>query len=202
MIVADVETSGISPSRNSILSIGALDFNNHKNQFYGECRVWDGAEISSEALAINEFSQEEALDPDKQTLEELAHKFFVWTQECPEKTLAGQNVSFDRDFLNDSFRRAKIDYRFAVRSVDLHSVCYADFLIHGTEPPLKNDHTDLDLDAIANYVGMPSEPKPHNALNGAKYEAEAFNRLLYGKNLLEEFAEYPVVKAMQKLPKV
>ena len=33
------------------------------------------------------------------------------------------------------------------------------------------------------------EGKPHNALQDAKLTAECFNRLVYGKNLLQEYAE-------------
>jgi hypothetical protein len=36
------------------------------------------------------------------------------------------------------------------------------------------------------------EPRPHNALNWAKYEAEAFSRYFYGKKLLPEFEKYDI----------
>jgi hypothetical protein len=52
--------------------------------------------------------------------------------------------------------------------------------------------TRLSADTTLKYVGIPPEPKPHHALNGAKYEAEAFSRLIYGKNLLHEFAQFAV----------
>jgi len=42
------------------------------------------------------------------------------------------------------------------------------------------------------YVGIPAEPKPHNALRGAKWEAEVFMRLLYNKNLFPEFKEFEI----------
>ena len=45
MIVVDVETTGVDARKNSIVSIGAVDFENQKNQFYGECKIWEGAEI-------------------------------------------------------------------------------------------------------------------------------------------------------------
>ncbi|GIU68698.1 MAG: hypothetical protein KatS3mg001_548 [Candidatus Pacearchaeota archaeon] len=48
----------------------------------------------------------------------------------------------------------------------------------------------FSLDEILKYVGLSSEPKPHNALMGAKLSSEAFSRIIYGKNLLKEFEEY------------
>lgn len=40
--------------------------------------------------------------------------------------------------------------------------------------------------------GLPNEPIPHNALTGAKMEAEAFSRFIYGKSFFKEFENYPV----------
>ena len=60
MIIVDVESTGIEPEKHSILSIGALDFDNPENQFYGECRAWDWAHIMDESLVVNGFSREEA----------------------------------------------------------------------------------------------------------------------------------------------
>ena len=43
-----------------------------------------------------------------------------------------------------------------------------------------------------NYVGIPDEPEPHNALTGALSHAEVISRLLYSKSLLPEFTNFPV----------
>ena len=52
MIVVDLETTGVDPRKHSILSIGAVDFNNQENYFYGECRIREGALIDNYALAV------------------------------------------------------------------------------------------------------------------------------------------------------
>ena len=65
MIIVDVESSGVDPVKHSLLSIGAIDFLNPKNQFYGECRVWDGAHIMDEALAVNGFTKEQITNKKK-----------------------------------------------------------------------------------------------------------------------------------------
>lgn len=193
MIVADIEATGLDPHKHSILSIGAVDFENPERQFYGECRIWDGARIMPDAIAVNGFTEAECRDTQKHSLEELMQNFLHWIEQCEDKTLAGQNPSFDRDFLNDSFARAHIGWHFAYRTLDLNSMAYMDMVKRGVAVPTKNDRTDLSLDTILHYVGLPEEPKPHIGINGAKYEAEAFSRLLYGKNLLPEFAQYPVL---------
>ncbi len=80
---------------------------------------------------------------------------------------------------------------FKKRSVDLHSVCYTHMLVRGRNPA-KEGTSIVSLDKVLEYVGLQPEPKPHNALTGAKLEAEAFSRLIYGRQLLPEYAEFKI----------
>lgn len=192
MIIVDVEASGTEENKNSILSIGAFDFDNPSNQFYGECKVWEGAHINDDALAVNGFTKEQAVDTSKQTDIELVKKFIEWSNTCKERTLAGQNPSFDRDFMHSSAIRGHLDWPFAFRTIDQHTLCYMHMVKRGITPPITNNRSDLNSDKIMNYVGIPAEPKPHNALNGAKVAGEAISRLLYGKKLLPEFEKFEI----------
>ncbi len=65
MIVVDVEASGVDYEKNSIVSVGAFDFDNPDNRFYKECRIWDGSHINKESLEVNGFSEEEIKDKNK-----------------------------------------------------------------------------------------------------------------------------------------
>ena len=65
---------------------------------------------------------------------------------------------------------------------------------HGIQPPIGHRRSALDLDAVLNYVGIPAEPTPHNALTGALSHAEAISRLLYGRKLLPEFSQFEIPK--------
>lgn len=192
MIIVDVESSGIEPTKHSVLSIGAIDFSNPKNQFYGECRVWDGAHIMDEALAVNGFTREQIVDEKKQTEESLVKSFLAWIMPLREHTIAGQNPSFDRDAIHKAAERYHLNWPLAYRTIDLHTACYLHMIRRGITPPVANKRSDLNSDKIMKYVGIPTEPRPHNALNGAKVAGEALSRLLYGKSLLEEFKDYPV----------
>ena len=80
MLMVDVESSGTVADKHSILSIGALDLDHPEHRFYGECRVWDGAHIQEEALAVNGFTEEEARDSNKKTEAELIREFMEWSQ--------------------------------------------------------------------------------------------------------------------------
>ena len=192
MIIADIEASGTNPYKHSIVSVGAVDFDNPENQFYEECKIWDGAHIEEEALAVNGFTKKQITDPSKQGDKELLEKFLLWAEPFKDRTLAGQNPSFDRDFLQATAERYHVNWKFAHRTLDLHSICYFHIVGRGKQPPFdrKKRHSALNLDAILRYVGLPKEPEPHNGLTGAKMEAEAFSRILRGEPLFAEYQKY------------
>ena len=193
MLIVDVEASGTEPLKHSIVSVGALDLANPTNRFYEECRVWDGAHIMDEALAVNGFSREEVTDKKKQSESDLIHAFLHWSDGLEERTLAGQNVSFDRDFLKAAAERAgHTDWQFAYRTIDTHTLCYMHMIEHGVQPPVVRNRSALNLDAVLNYCGIPEEPAPHNALTGALSHAEVISRLLFGRKLLPEFTQFEI----------
>ena len=193
MLVVDVEASGTEAHKHSIVSVGALDLANPTNRFYEECRVWDGAHIMDEALVVNGFTKEQITDPKKQSEADVVHAFMHWSKDLSEKTLAGQNVSFDRDFLKYACERAgHTDWPFAYRTIDTHTLCYMHMVNRGKQPPVMKNRSALDLDAILNYCGIPEEPSPHNALTGALSHAEVISRLLYGRKLLSEFSPFEI----------
>ncbi len=195
MLVVDVEASGTDYHKHSIVSVGALDIENPKNRFYEECRIWDGAHIMDEAMAVNGFTKEQVTDPKKQSEADLTHLFLRWSEQVPDRTLAAQNVSFDRDFLKAAASRAgHTSWPFSYRTLDIHSLTYMHMLDRGVQPPFDKvkRHSALDLDQALLYCGIPSEPMPHNALTGALSHAEVISRLLYGRKLLPEFAEFEI----------
>jgi DNA polymerase III epsilon subunit-like protein len=203
MIIIDIETSGINPIKNSILSIGAVDFSNSQNQFYGECR-WEGGEIDPRALNVNGFTLENITSSKKKNLKEILLDFQTWMDPIEDQTFGGHNLgAFDIPFLINSLKRKNLlqyfnfngeNPKFGKRTVDLHSEVYSSHLKRGIEIPLKHKMSYLNSTNALVYTGLPKEPMPHNALTGAKMEAEALSRLICGKNLLEEYKKYEIPK--------
>ena len=194
MIVVDVEASGTEYEKHSIVSIGALDFDNPTNQFYDECRIWEGAHIMEGALEVNGFTEAEITDPTKKSEQEITTAFLAWSEDITDRTLAGQNVSFDRDFLKAAAGRAGLNWDLAYRTIDTHTLCWMHMVKRGLTPPIDPEkrRSALDLDAVLNYIGIPAEPTPHNALTGALSHAEVIARLLYDKKLLPEFEQFDI----------
>lgn len=194
MLILDIEASGTEYHKHSIVSIGAIDFDNPERCFYAECKIWPGAHIMEGALAVNGFTEAEITDPTKKTEAEVVVEFLEWTQQLGDRTITGQNPSFDRDFVRAAAGRAGLSWDLAYRTIDTHSLCWMHMINRGLIPPIDAQHrrSALDLDAILNYCGIPEEPQPHNALTGAKSHAEVTSRLLYNKKLLPEFAEFTI----------
>jgi DNA polymerase III epsilon subunit-like protein len=192
MIVLDIETTGLDPVRHSIIEIGAIEFENPQNVFNEKCQIWNGAEINADALEINGFRPDELSDPQILTQTDIIERFNHWLGSIYDRTIAGHNVDFDISFLNESCRRLNISFNYGKRKTDQHSLVYAHLLKRNIKPPLKDGVSDLNSDFIMDYVGIPHEPKPHRAINGARYEMEALSRLIYGNRVFEEFRVYDV----------
>lgn len=225
MIILDVEASGTHYGKHSIVSIGAVDFDNPENRFYEECRIWEASDLRGKsegafeivceqcgakcpkgvqpqlrasimdgALEVNGFTEAQITDSKKQTEAEVTQKFIEWSQHMADRTLTGQNVSFDRDFLRAAAQRAKLSWDFAYRTIDTHSLCWMHIIKRGNKPPVDAQHkrSSLDLDAVLQYCGIPDEPHPHNALTGALCHAEVTSRLLFDRKLLPEFEEFDI----------
>ena len=194
MLIIDIEATGTNAQKHSILSIGALDLENPINRFYGECHLWEGAHVMEEALEVNGFTKEQIYDSTKQTEAELITTFMEWTHTLSDRTPAGQNVSFDRAYVEAACVRAHVQFDLPFRTLDAHTLCYLHMLKRGITPPfdIEHKHSALNLDGVMNYCGIPDEPDPHNAMTGAMSHGEVIARLLYDKKLLPEFSHYEI----------
>jgi hypothetical protein len=191
--VLDVETTGLDPAKCAILSVGIVSYGGRLNEFYREYYPFNGAEIMEKGMEINGFELDkigrDPVNDPRNVVEDVGT--FLKANGC--SVTAGQNPSFDRNFVNAYAERYGADFRLPIWMLDLHSVCIAYMLGKGIDIPRKPDvGLFLSGDAILEFVGLGAEPKPHNALNGARYEFEALCRLIYGKNVLPEFSDRPV----------
>lgn len=181
MIVVDVETGGLNPTLNPLLSIGAVDYDNPMNRFYGMCHPRSRFLIEESALEINGLKKEDLLKHPTST-KELLESFFAWVNSTSReyKMLAGENPSFDRDFIDINARLSGLVSPFGHRTVDLHTLAYTKL------------YAKINADGIYKRLGMPEEPRPHHAMNGALWEAEAFSRILQQKSIIEQFSDIPI----------
>jgi len=203
MLVVDVETTGIDENKNSIVSVGGVIIPKIEEDtikyLYNEARVWPGAEISDRTLEVNGFTREAITsDQTKLTQREMLEQLVEFADMSEDITIWGHNPRFDVNFINASLKREGLDFRFSYHTLDQHTLACVRHLDNQQQIPLKDKKSILDGDAIMTYVGIPQEPTPHNALNGAKWEAEAIYRMLYGKNFHPDFKKFPVPNYLKR----
>lgn len=162
ILVVDLETGGLDPRDHPVLAIGAVDLKTNK-KFYGECAV-NGKVCTDEALKVNGVNLDEWKY--KPSLSSTLTLFQKFVNDCEGKILAGHNPRFDYDFLRVAFDECNLRIPFSFRTVDMHTLAYVKF------------GQSMSSDQIYTKLGMEKEPKPHNALNGAVHEAQAFRMLL------------------------
>jgi DNA polymerase III epsilon subunit-like protein len=172
LIVADVETTGLVPGKNVIVSIGAVDYDSGA-EFYGECRIYPDSVVDQQALDVNGFTLEQITDPNKPLPHELYAQFDEWAQSVKKgdekQLLGGQQIgSFDSQFLQVLCKNADLKWRFGHRSIDLHSVVYSIV------------RQSFTVDETLIQLGIGAEPKPHNGLTGARLETQAFRIVFNG----------------------
>ncbi|MDE1870881.1 MAG: 3'-5' exonuclease [Candidatus Micrarchaeota archaeon] len=192
MIVLDMEMSGLDIRRNSILSIGAVDFNNPGNQFYMECRLRKYGKFDSEALAVNGFTEKGIRDRKKPSEENMLREFCKWMDSVNDRTIAGHNVQFDIRFLKHALYKYGIDYKVGSRCVDTYALAYINMLKGRRNPPMKENRADITSNVVFRYCGLDREPDPHNALTGAKMMAESISRIVYGRSIIDEFGPFRI----------
>lgn len=202
MIVLDIETTGLDPELNGLLSIGAIDYLHPNETFYGECRIREGERIEPEAISVNGFNPEEIKDKSKLSTRDLIIEFDEWLKSRSIKMIGGLHVSaFDVPFLNKKALQCGVRMRLHRRTIDLHSIAYAKMQELGKVVPMTDGWSVMDTDVIYPFVGLPKEPKPKNALSGAKWEAEAMSRLIHGSGLIKALSRYPIPEYLIKAPK-
>ncbi len=172
MLITDVETSGLSPYKHGLCSIGAVHFETGE-EFYAECRVSDDRVIDQFALNVNGFTIEQLKDLNKKTDIEIYQDFIKWAADFGGfkngNVLGGHNVGhFDILWLEEINARVepKIKFPFSYRQVDLHTLGFARF------------GESLSHEQICIRLGLKPEQKPHNALCGARSERDAIKLLL------------------------
>lgn len=167
LFALDIETGGLSPTKNSILSIGAVHIDSG-DEFYVECRNQGGREIDDFALKVNGFTIQEITDKTKVTSPVayaiLTHWILRYTQ---KPMLIGENLpSFDVQFLIDAQKHGSSPWIFGHRHLDLHSLSFATF------------GRSVKMDEALVLLGLPPEPRPHNALTGARVTRDVFKKLM------------------------
>lgn len=192
LLFVDVESAGLDPNANGILSVGAVTADG-KHEYYGECHLYTFQRIEKAALKVNGFTEEQCRDMTKDSAHEMVRLFVEWARSVmppnppsslkwqPLACIAGKNPRFDLDMLKTPWNAVFAKdgpkpepFPFSHRVVDLTSMAALAYLKEGRSLPLGG----ISSGELQEYLDMDEEPCPHNGLTGAKYNREMMLRLL------------------------
>ena len=210
MIVLDIETSGLNPEENGIWQIGAFEIENPDNYFLEEGRIDDNDKIGEGALLVTGKSREYFLEKNKQTQKNLLISFFEWCKNAKIKNCLCQNPQFDLGFITLKARKYGLEVPFHHRAFDLHSIAQIKYYQIKEKFLIKEDHSDMNLPNILSFCGIKDERrhvgenkiiqegKEHNALEDCKLTGECFSRIVFGRELFDEFKQFEIPVYLRK----
>jgi DNA polymerase III epsilon subunit-like protein len=205
MIVVDLEMSGMNIAKCGIWQIGAIDTDNPKSVFLEEARVDEAYEFllgDTNTQKLFGKTEAELRDKSKQSEKELLQHFFRWCEKSKFKNAVGHCVHYDFAFLQQKAFKYGLEFPLSHRIFDTHSIASMKYFELNGKFLMKKDKpgmiSDMGLKNVLELVGMKDERLVHNALGDAKLTAEAFYRLVYGKNLLKEYAEIKIPEYLIK----
>lgn len=205
MIVVDTEFTGFDFNKYGMWQIGAIDLGTME-EFLEEARLDDEDETLEDALKIVGKTEEELRAKSKQSQKQLLQNFFKWLENRKIKNFICHNPQWDFGFIIVKAQKNGLEIPFNHRAFDLHSIAQTKFFEVNREFFIKKNHSDMSMPNLLKFCGLKDERmdirtgkkgKPHNALEDAKLEAECFSRLIYGKNLLLEFAKLKIPKYLK-----
>lgn len=160
-VFIDVETTGLSPTKDAIVQVSALRFFGKKaidglNSYVNPC-----CPIPAEATRIHGITDEKVKD--SPTIDEIKEPFMNFIKGA---ILVGYNATFDLNFLDHAFRGALADVEF----IDV-------MWIAKTLLTLPN----YRLETVADYAEFHPEGGYHDSLTDCTATAAIFFRLAFDK---------------------
>jgi DNA polymerase III epsilon subunit-like protein len=172
-VSVDVETSGPTPSRYSLLSIGACLVEDPGVTFYVELKPTSPAFVP-EAMAVHRLSMDH-LTADGQTMKEALASFETWVHTHVPTThrpvFVAYNAPFDWMFVADAFDRTLGRNPFGHTALDVRSVFFG-----LTGQPWR----DIRFSDLARRY-LDSRALTHHALEDAQLQAELLQAMMAGE---------------------
>ena len=166
----DFEMTGLDPLHHEIIEFGVVLADSQTLEIIGEMdrkvRPEHIETADPEALAFVGYREKDWREAI--SLEEALCEYSALVGE--DTIFAAWNTPSDWLFLMEAFRKKSIKNPLDYHTLDVVGVAFQK--LNGNESVEK-----LKLSKISEYFGIPKEPRPHRALNGARSVYEVYKKL-------------------------
>ncbi len=176
LAITDVETTGLDAAKDSIIEIGLVLVRQPTLEIINELEVKVRLErpelMSDGARAVNGYSEEAWQDalPLAEAIRRYDASVHNATVVLADALFSAHNPRFDHTFIETAYRELGLDRKFHYQSLDSFSVAWPAVIVRQLE--------DVHLNTICRMLGIPEEPKPHRAINGARCVHAVLKRMV------------------------
>lgn len=177
-LIIDTETTGLSPTRNQVLTIGLLATNiNHQRIKILDCdhifikhKIYD---TSPRAMSINKIDLN-SLNKNGVTPIQACKKVndFLNSNNFNKTPIVGHNIAFDKNFLRNLFAKQNQNLPFHHESEDTMWIWKS-----LQQQNLVPSHLRRNLQTVASHFNI-DYTKAHDALADCKITAQVYHKML------------------------
>lgn len=165
----DVETTGLDASRHEIIELGLVVIDQKTLSIIDALDLKIAPEhietASPKALEINGYAP-----ADWEGATSLDAAMRAYSDKTAEAMFSAHNITFDWAFISTAFTKTGTSNHMDYHRLDLLTMAWFALRNRGAEK--------LNLNAVAKFLGVPEEPLPHRAINGALLGYQVFCKLV------------------------
>ena len=168
--ITDTESTGLDRNQHVIIEIGLVLVDQRTLEVLDEFETKikptpeEVARASPRALEVNGYNDEEWKGAPS-----LKWAMGEYARRVPGAMFAAHNACRDWGFMENAFNVTGVEDPLDYHRIDLFSVAFEKLRHSG----LRN----FNLHILAAHLGIPEEPKPHRAINGARCAYQIYRRL-------------------------
>ncbi len=157
LAITDIETTGDNPVVHEIIEIGLVLCRPDSFEIVDRLNIKIKPNHIEKAVpaALERNGYKEENWKDGVTLGEAMK---IYSEKTCDAVFYAYNVTFDWGFINEAFRQTDFKNNMDYHRFDIMSMVFGKY---------KKDMDSVSLNSASKILGIPEEPMPHNALNGA-----------------------------------
>ena len=168
--ITDVETTGLDAVKHEILEIGLVLVDQRTDEVIDTLNIKVKPEhietADPNALKINGY------DPENwQNAVSLLEAMTLYSQKAKNAIFCSHNVTFDWSFIAEAFKKAGQQSPLDYHRLDLFTLIWA--------KTKGSKIGGFSLSKVAQFLGLPEEPLPHRAINGARTALEIYKKITH-----------------------